>query len=80
MTISACRCSPNPQRRPGGGDGADIKGEIETAIRDADAYYAVTVESAPADHPNEYHDLHVQVDKPGVQVRTTAGYYANVQH
>lgn len=60
--------------------GADIKGEIETAIRDADAYYALTVESAPADRSNEYHDLHVQVDKPGTVIRTTSGYYANVQH
>jgi VWFA-related protein len=59
--------------------GMDIKGEIETAIRDADAYYALAFEPAPADAPNEYHDLHLQVNKPGATVRTTSGYYANVR-
>jgi len=48
-------------------------------MRDADACYRLTFEAPPADRRNEYHDLHLQVDKPSPQVRTTAGYYANVQ-
>jgi VWFA-related protein len=60
--------------------GMDILGELNTAMRDANACYQVTFETPPADRRNEYHELHLQVDKPGVQVRTTAGYYANVQH
>jgi hypothetical protein len=58
----------------------DIKGGINTAIRDADAYYTLTFAAPPADRTNEYHDLHLQVDKPDSVVRTTSGYYANVPH
>lgn len=60
--------------------GMDILGDINTAIRDANACYSLTFEAPPADRRNEYHDLRLQVDKPGAIVRTTVGYYANVQH
>jgi VWFA-related protein len=60
--------------------GMDVFGEINTAIRDANSYYTLTFEAPTADSVNEYHDLRLQVDKPGTTVRTTAGYYANVQH
>ena len=60
--------------------GMDILGELNTAIRDADACYRITFQAPPADRRNEYHELRVQVNRPGAQVRTTAGYYANVQH
>ena len=59
--------------------GRDIKGELNTAIRDASTSYELTFEGAPGDRPNEYNALQVQVDKPDVKVRTTAGYYANVR-
>jgi hypothetical protein len=59
--------------------GMDILGELNTAMRDASACYRLTFEAPPADRRNEYHELRLQVDKPGAQVRTTAGYYANVQ-
>jgi hypothetical protein len=29
--------------------------------------------------PYEYHDLRLQVDKPSTTVRTSFGYYANIQ-
>jgi VWFA-related protein len=57
--------------------GMDIKGEINNAIRDAGSYYALTFEAPAAEHPNEYHDLRVNLDKPDTKVRTTTGYYAN---
>jgi VWFA-related protein len=60
--------------------GMDILGELNTAMRDANACYQLTFDAPPADRHNEYHELHLQVDKPGAQVRTTAGYYANIQH
>jgi VWFA-related protein len=59
--------------------GMDILGELNTAMRDASACYRLTFAAPPADRRNEYHELRLQVDKPGAQVRTTAGYYANVQ-
>jgi VWFA-related protein len=55
--------------------GNDIKAEINTAIQDANSYYALTFAAAPATERTEYHSLQVKVDKPGVTVRTTAGYY-----
>jgi VWFA-related protein len=60
--------------------GMDILGDINTAIRDANTCYRLTFEAPPADRRNEYHELRLQVDKPGAIVRTTAGYYTNVQH
>jgi VWFA-related protein len=60
--------------------GMDILGDINTALRDANACYRLTFEAPPADRRDEYHDLRLQVDKPGTIVRTTAGYYTNVQH
>jgi VWFA-related protein len=60
--------------------GMDILGELNTATRDADTCYRLTFAAPPADRRDEYHELHLQVDKPGAQIRTTTGYYANVQH
>jgi VWFA-related protein len=59
--------------------GTDIKGEINTALRDANTYYTLTFPGAPSGRDNEYHDLKLQVDKPGMTVRTTTGYYANTE-
>ena len=58
--------------------GMDVKGELNQAVRDANSFYTLVFEEAPADRPNEYHDLHLEVDKPATVVRTTSGYYANV--
>jgi VWFA-related protein len=60
-------------------NGYDILGALNTAIRDAGSYYTLTFEGAHADHLNEYHALQLKVDKPGVKVRTTYGYYAQTQ-
>jgi VWFA-related protein len=64
-----------------GGDvliqGHDIAGDLNTAVRDANASYELTFAAAPGDHADEYHALQVQVDKPGAAVRTSAGYYAH---
>ncbi|HUN85330.1 MAG TPA: VWA domain-containing protein [Terracidiphilus sp.] len=56
----------------------DITGELNTAVRDASASYELTFDPAQGDRTNEFHALQVKVDKPGVKVRTTAGYYAHV--
>jgi hypothetical protein len=49
-------------------------------MRDADSWYTLTFEPPTPDKQNEYHDLHVQVKSPGATVRTTSGYYANVNY
>jgi hypothetical protein len=38
-------------------------------------YYTLVFAPPPQSQPNEYHDLKVQVDKPGTTARTTSGYY-----
>lgn len=59
--------------------GKDVLGEINTAMRDAGAYYELTFNPVPGDHPNEYHELRVKVDQPDETVRTASSYYANVR-
>lgn len=56
--------------------GRDVLGEINAAARDATAYYQLTFDPPTPEHPNEYHDLHVSVDKADAAVLTSAGYYA----
>lgn len=55
--------------------GNDILGDLNRAFLDATQYYTLTF-PAPAPGKNtDYHALRVQVDKPGLVARTSAGYY-----
>jgi VWFA-related protein len=49
---------------------------IDRCVADAGAYYVVTYNRPPADHDDEFHEIDVQVDKPGLKARTRMGYYA----
>jgi VWFA-related protein len=53
----------------------DLAGALNTCVRDAPTYYAVSIQPPPADGPNEYHKLDVHIDKPGLTARTSTGYY-----
>jgi VWFA-related protein len=54
----------------------DIAKLVASCVTDATAYYTLSFDSPPADHPNEYHSLQVKIDKPGLTARTRTGYYA----
>lgn len=54
----------------------DIVRLIASCLADAKASYSLSFDSPPADHPDEYHNLEVRVNKPGLTVRTRTGYYA----
>ncbi len=54
----------------------DLTAAIGECTADAHAFYVLSFQGARADHENEYHDLEVTVDKPGVTARTRTGYYA----
>ncbi len=54
----------------------DIASEIETCIRDANAYYVLSFEPRPADGPDDYHAIEVKLDQPQLKAQTRAGYYA----
>jgi VWFA-related protein len=53
----------------------DLVMQINRCIEDANAFYRISFDPAPAEHPDEYHDLKIVVDKPGTVVRTQTGYY-----
>lgn len=53
----------------------DISSLLRRAWADSLSYYEVGFESAPGNHPGEYHRVDVKVDKPGLVARTRTGYY-----
>ena len=54
----------------------DIVGAIASCVQDAKAFYIISIESPPADSPNEYHAVQVKMAKHGLTARTRTGYYA----
>jgi VWFA-related protein len=54
----------------------DITSSIAGCVADASAFYVLTFDSPPADHPDEYHSLQVKIGKSGLTARTRTGYYA----
>jgi VWFA-related protein len=53
----------------------DITGQIEHCVTDLESYYQLSFDAPPAGRPDEYHQLDLKVDKPGLIARTHAGYY-----
>ncbi len=53
----------------------DLATSIATCVQNAGPFYTLTFEPPPADGPNEYHELKVKLDKPGLTARTNTGYY-----
>jgi len=56
-------------------DSLDVVQQIESCVMDAGPFYRISFGPFPADHPNEYHDLKVVVNRPGLIARTNTGYY-----
>jgi VWFA-related protein len=54
----------------------DLAALIGKCVADANSYYSLSFDSNPAAHPDEYHDVQVKIDKPGLVPRTRMGYYA----
>lgn len=53
----------------------DVAGQIDRCIGDADRFYRLTFDPSPAEHADEFHELKLLVDKPGLTARTNTGYY-----
>ena len=53
----------------------DLVMQLNQCMEDANAFYRISFDPAPAQHADEYHDLKIDVGKPGVTVRTNTGYY-----
>jgi VWFA-related protein len=52
-----------------------LKAQIDNCVQDATAFYTLSFDPPHADHPDEYHDLKVQIGKPGLTAHTSTGYY-----
>ena len=54
----------------------DLAGQIASCVDDLSAFYTLSFTPADAGHPGDYHELKVQVGRPGVVVRSSVGYYS----
>lgn len=53
----------------------DMAGQIAQCVTDANAYYRIGFDPPAAGHADEFHELKLVTDRPGLKVRTTMGYY-----
>ena len=54
---------------------SDVSGSIRRCLTDANSFYELTFNPPPAESQNEYHQLTLEVAKPGLTARTRDGYY-----
>ena len=57
------------------GPGNDLAAQIDASIANANAFYSVSFNPPTGAKADEYHELKVQIAKPGLTARTNAGYY-----
>lgn len=53
----------------------DLTAQIDNCVRDGTAFYALSFDPPRADRADEYHDLKVKIDRPGLVAHTNTGYY-----
>ena len=56
----------------------DVKAQIDECVSEIGEYYTLAFMPPPAAKADEYHDVKVLVNKPGVKVRTISGYYNEI--
>jgi VWFA-related protein len=54
----------------------DMAALVSRCVADANEYYEVSFDVAPAENADEYHALEIKLDKPGLKARTRSAYYA----
>ena len=54
----------------------DVVAGLKTCVADLSSWYEITIAAAKADRPDEYHQIEVKTDQPGLVTRTRDGYYA----
>lgn len=55
--------------------GSDLSGKIEQRVEKESTFYSLTFDPPRTDVVDEYHNLKVEIDKPGLIARTTIGYF-----
>lgn len=58
--------------------GPGIEDEIEDCVRETGRFYRISFDPLPAEHPDAYHSLKLQVDSPGLNARTNTGFYDQI--
>jgi VWFA-related protein len=53
----------------------DIESEIENCVREDGSFYRISFDPFAAENQNDYHDLKVEIEEPGLKARTNTGYY-----
>jgi VWFA-related protein len=53
----------------------DIASMIDDCLADAQHYYVLSFEAPPSARETTFHEIKVEIDKPGAQARTRTGYY-----
>lgn len=54
----------------------DIASLLQHAVQQTKDCYEVSFVPAPGEHDNEYHEVQIKMNRPGLTAHTTAGYYA----
>jgi VWFA-related protein len=53
----------------------DLEKQMNASLQEASTFYTLTFDPPLALHAAEYHNLKIEVGKPGLTARTTTGYY-----
>jgi VWFA-related protein len=53
----------------------ELADQINGCVAEASDFYTLSFNPGPANHPNEYHELKIQVLTPGLTARSSMGYY-----
>jgi VWFA-related protein len=53
----------------------NLSAQIDRCVADANSFYRISFDPRLAAHADEYRDLKLEVDQPGLTVRTNTGYY-----
>jgi VWFA-related protein len=61
-------------------DGPGIEDEIEDCVRETGRFYRISFDPFAAEHPDEYHDLKLEVDDRGLNTRTNTGFYDQIYY
>jgi VWFA-related protein len=54
----------------------DVRGLLQRCFAQLRGTYDLSIEAAPGERPNEYHQLQVKVTRPGLTAHASTGYYA----
>lgn len=56
-------------------DSSEIEDEIGKCVREAGPFYRISFDPFAAEHPDEYHDLKLEVDDRRLNAHTNTGFY-----